>query len=135
MSSNKKRTILLTKLIKETSVFAVVLFALHKYIQHFFLNGIELFHPIYVIHVFLFLSFIATFYFIIKMAVIKPESILTTFFVGSLLKSSIVILFFLPLFFDKPDNLNVPVFNFFIPYFLFLLFEIIQIIKIFKTLK
>jgi len=125
----------LSKIIINTTVFTLVLFALHKYVQYFFFNDIKLFHPIYSIYLFLFISLVALFYFIIKAALKKPESIFTTFAVGSLVKSAIAILFFLPLLKSKPDSLNHTVFNFFIPYFLFLFFEIYQIIKLFKTLN
>ncbi len=131
----KKTNYLFLKLIKETILFTIVLFALHKYFQHFFFRKAILFHPIYSIYLFLILSFIGIFYFIIKSSVSKPDTILTTFLIGSFVKSGVAVLFFLPLFFNKPENLNLIVFSFFIPYFLFLFFEIYQIIKIFKTLK
>jgi len=125
----------LSKISINTFVFTVVLFGLHKYLQHFFFNEVILFHPIYSIYFFLFASLVALFYFIIKAALKKPETIFTTFAIGSLVKSAVAILFFLPLLKVEPANLNHTVFNFFIPYFLFLFFEIYQIIKLFKTLN
>ncbi len=124
-----------TNIIINTSIYTLVLFGLHKYVQHFFFSEVELFHPIYSIYLFLFLSLIVLFYFINKVAIKKPETIFTTFAIGSLVKSAIAILFFIPLLKIKPTNLNHTVFNFFIPYFLFLIFEIYQIIKLFKTLN
>lgn len=122
-------------ILKNSLIFTIVLFGLHKYFQHFFFKDVELYHPIYSIYLFLFITLVGLFYFIIKAALLKPETIFTTFAVGSLVKSAIAILFFLPIFFEKPQNINHTVFNFFIPYFLFVFFEIFQIIKFFKTLK
>jgi len=125
----------LSKIIINTSVFSLALFGIHKYVQHFFFSEIKLFHPIYSIYLFLFVSLILLFYILIKSALKKPDTIFTTFAVGSFVKSVVAILFFLPLLKTKSENLNHTVFNFFIPYFLFLFFEIHQIIKLFKTLN
>jgi len=125
----------LSKILINTIVFSLALFGLHKYIQHFFFREIKLFHPIYSIYLFLFISLMLLFYIIIKSALKKPDTIFTTFAVGSFAKSVVAILFFLPLLKIKDENLNHTVFNFFIPYFLFLFFEIHQIIQLFKTLN
>ncbi len=125
----------LKKITLSSLIFTAVLFSLHKYFQYIFFRNIDLFHPIYSIYLFLFISFVVLFYFIIKSALKKPDTIFTTFAIGSFVKSGIAILFFLPLFFKEPENLNITVFNFFIPYFLYLFFEIYQIIKLFKQLK
>lgn len=134
MSKNKINQQLLI-ILKITLIFTVVLFGLHKYFQHFFFKDVELYHPIYSIYLFLFVSLVGIFYFIIKAAISKPDTIFTSFAVGSLVKSAVAILFFLPLFFKKKPNLDYTVFNFFIPYFFFLLLEIYLIIKLFKRLK
>ncbi|PHR73171.1 MAG: hypothetical protein COA67_03115 [Lutibacter sp.] len=125
----------LSKILKNSLIFTIILYCLHKYFQHFFFKDVELYHPIYTIYLFLFLSLVGLFYFIIKAAIEKPDTIFTTFAVGSLMKSAIAVLFFLPLFFKETPNLDYTVFNFFIPYFLFLFFEIYLIIKLFKRLK
>ncbi|MEE9349909.1 MAG: hypothetical protein V3U80_07680 [Flavobacteriaceae bacterium] len=135
MTTNNSILLHLRKITINTLIFTLALFGLHKYVQHFFFSDVKLFHPIYSIYFFLFLSLVALFYFIIKAALKKPDTIFTTFAIGSLVKSAIAILFFLPLLKIKTDNLNHTVFNFFIPYFLFLSFEIYQIIKLFKTLN
>lgn len=135
MTMNNTILYYLRKITINTLIFTLVLFGLHKYAQHFFFSEIKLFHPIYSIYLFLFLSLITLFFFIIKAALKKPETIFTSFAVGILAKSAIAILFFLPLLKTKSDNLNHTVFNFFIPYFLFLFFEIYQIIKLFNIIN
>lgn len=135
MTTNKPLKHYFFNLVKSTFVFTLVLFCLHKYAQHFFFKKVELYHPIYSIYLFLILSLLILFYFIIKSALKKPETIFTTFAIGSLAKTGIAVLFFLPLIFTEAPNVNYTVFNFFIPYFLFLFFEIYQILKIFKRIK
>lgn len=126
---------LMGRILKNSFLFTILLFGLHKYFQYFFFKDVELYHPIYSIYLFLFLSLASMFFFIIKAALNKPETIFTTFAVGSLAKTGVSVLFFLPLFFNETPNINYTVFNFFIPYFLFLFFEIYQIIKLFNRIK
>jgi hypothetical protein len=80
-------------------------------------------------------TFIGLFYFILKAAYTKPESIFITFTVGSFSKSALAVLFFLPLFFKEIQNINHTVFNFFIPYFVFLFFEIYQVVVSLKEIN
>ncbi len=126
---------LMSRIIKNTFIFTILLFALHKYFQYFFFKEVELFHPIYSIYIFLFASLVVLFFFVTKAALNKPDTIFTAFAIGSLAKTGVAVLFFLPLFFNEAPNLNYTVFNFFIPYFLFLFFEIYQIIKLFERIK
>ena len=126
---------LLLKIIKNTFIFSVVLFGIHKYIQYHFFKEIELFHPIYSIYVFLLLSTIVMFYYIVKAYEMNPDKIFATFAVSSFVKSAGVVLFFLPLFFNETNNLNHTVFNFFSPYFLFVFYEIYEINRLSKQVK
>ena len=125
----------LTKIVINTLFFTLILFTIHKYIQYHFFKDTELFHPIYAIYTFLFLSFVLLFYFILKAAYIKPDTVFITFAVGSFLKSAGAVLFFLPLFFNETSNINLTVFNFFIPYFLFLFYEIYYVLQSFKNIE
>jgi len=135
MMSERPLNQLMSRIFKNSLIFTLILFGLHKYFQYFFFKEVELYHPIYSIYLFLFISLVVLFYFITKAALVKPDTIFTTFAVGSLAKTGIAVLFFLPLIFDEAPNLNYTVFNFFIPYFLFLFFEIYQIIKLFNRIK
>ena len=125
----------MSRILKNSLIFTIILFGLHTYFQYFFFKEVELYHPIYSIYLFLFTSLVVLFYFITKAALNKPDTIFITFAVGSLVKTGIAVLFFLPLFFNDAPNINYTVFNFFIPYFLFLFFEIYQIIKLFERIK
>ena len=57
----------------------------------------------------------------------KPNSILKIFMLLSLLKMAFVIIFLLPLFLGRVDNTQVEVTNFFVPYFVLLIFEILAL--------
>ena len=126
---------LLLKITKNAFIYSVVLFGIHKYIQYHFFKEIELFHPIYSIYVFLLLSTIVMFYYIVKAYEMNPDKIFATFAVSSFVKSAGVVLFFLPLFFNETNNLNHTVFNFFSPYFLFVFYEIYEINRLSKQVK
>ena len=54
----------------------------------------------------------------------KPESVLRIFLILTILKMALVIVFLIPLFLKKSAHTQLEVFNFFIPYFLYLIFEI-----------
>lgn len=123
------------KILKNTLLFTLILFGVHKYMQYHFFKEMDLFHPIYTIYLFLFSSVIILFYYIVETFKENPDKIFVRFAVGSFAKSAGVILFFLPLFFKKNDNLNLTVFNFFIPYFLFVFYEIYEINKLSKQIK
>ena len=126
---------LFLKITKNLFAFSLILYGIHIYIQYHFFKNIELFHPIYTIYLFLFLSVLVLFYYLVKAYVQKPDTIFTTFAVGSLLKSAGVVLFFIPLFFKETSNINHTVFNFFIPYFLFVFFEIYLVMSLSKEVK
>jgi hypothetical protein len=51
----------------------------------------------------------------------------------TLLKMILAVLFLLPLLFSDFENKQADVFNFFIPYFLFLAFEILSVLRILKS--
>ena len=55
---------------------------------------------------------------------------LQTFLVLTFFKIALAIVFLLPLFLEKSADMQTDVFNFFIPYFLFLTFEIFSINKL-----
>lgn len=132
---NSATQTILFRIVRHTFLFSSVIFGIHKYIQYHFFKEATLFHPIYAIYLFLMVSVLILFYFIIKEYEQNPEKIFVIYLVGSLLKSGAVVLFFLPLFFKEINYLNHTVFNFFIPYFLFLFYEIYLITNLSKEVK
>ena len=112
---------------------SIVLFAIHYYILVQFFE-VKLLLPLWLIY-----TFNATLVFII-FSVIKfysknKDNDLLKYFLGlSFIKMVLVIILLLPLFLKKSDHTQLEVFNFFIPYFLFLAFEIFSINKILQKI-
>jgi hypothetical protein len=107
---------------------SIVLFAIHSYILIQFFE-VELLLPLWLIY-----SFNATLVFIV-ISVIKfysknKDKDLLKYFLGlSFIKMVLVIILLLPLFLKKSDHTQLEVFNFFIPYFMFLAYEIYSLNK------
>lgn len=120
---------------KETSsfmlrllMFTAILFAIHFYIISQFFEE-DLYFPIWVIYVFnAALVFIV--FSVLNYQHQKGSEKMYQLFLGlTLLKMILAIVFLLPLFFGKSDHSQLEVINFFIPYFLFLTFEIFSLNK------
>ncbi|RPD93415.1 hypothetical protein EGM88_13005 [Aureibaculum marinum] len=111
--------------------FALILFAIHSYIAHYFVN-VTFFFPIWQIYAFhCFVTFIV--YSIINYKHSQGKSeIFNIFLVSTLLKMIIALLFLLPLLLSDIENKKPDVFNFFIPYFCFLAFEVYCITSLLK---
>ena len=106
-----------------------LIYAIHSYLLHYFGGGIDLFFPVWHIYVFHFLVTLV-FYSIInyKYASGKKE-IFNLFMIMTFLKMVLAILFLLPLLLSDFENKQPDVFNFFIPYFLYLFFEVFSLTK------
>ena len=59
----------------------------------------------------------------------QPQNILKYFLVLTLVKMALAVVFLLPLFLKKSAHTQLEIFNFFIPYFLFLIIEILGLSK------
>ena len=100
-----------------------LMFFVHFYILSQFFSGqlyfalwqIYLFNAAMVFGVFLTLRYYYT---------NKPDNVLRIFLILTILKMALVIVFLIPLFLKKSAHTQLEVFNFFIPYFLYLIFEI-----------
>ena len=110
-----------------------LLLAIHYYVILNFFSDLDLFFPIWSIYAFnavlVFLVYCILFY----KSVGGNEKAYTHFLVLTLGKMVLSIVFLSPLFFDKTENPKVDVINFFIPYFLFLSFEIVTLNNFFKN--
>ncbi|HBK71401.1 MAG TPA: hypothetical protein DDZ39_07085 [Flavobacteriaceae bacterium] len=115
----KRQSSFLIKLL----LFTIVLYLMHSYVLHYFAND-TFFFPLW--HIYVFHSLITfLLYGIInyKHANGKTE-IFNAFMFSTLLKMGLAILFLLPLLLSDLENKQADVFNFFIPYFFFLTFEV-----------
>lgn len=122
-------------MIKETTSFilklfgfSISLFGIHYYILSQFFEG-ELHFPVWTIYAFNAVLVILV-YSIITYKNKQGSKKMYQLFLGlTVLKMILAILFLLPLFFGKSDHAQLEVINFFIPYFLFLGFEIFSLNK------
>lgn len=110
-------------------IFTVLLYGIHYYLLNLFYDEklffaiwkIYLFNVVLVLIMFLILSYISS---------KKSKQVLQYFLGLTMLKMILAILFLLPLFLEKSQPKQFEVINFFIPYFLFLTFEIFSLNKI-----
>lgn len=108
--------------------FSIALFAIHYYILIQFFEG-NLVIPLWVIYAFNALLVFIVFS-VIKFYSKNKDTDLLKYFLGlTFVKMILIIILLLPLFLNKSDHIKVEVFNFFIPYFFFLTFEIISLNK------
>jgi len=107
---------------------ATVLFSAHWYVlgQLYFE---ELFFPLWKIYLFNAALVLGMYFLLRYYGGRKPDSVLKIFMLLSLLKMAFVVVFLLPLFLGRADNAQVEVINFFIPYFVLLVVEILALNK------
>lgn len=110
-------------------VFTIFLFVAHRYLLSYFAENMSFFFPVWQIYMFHFIITTAL-YTIINYKYSKGKTdIFNTFMLSTFLKMVLAILFLLPLLLSELDNKQPDVFNFFIPYFLYLFFEVFSLTK------
>ncbi|GGI56318.1 hypothetical protein [Winogradskyella haliclonae] len=126
MEAFKKRQIsFLLQLIAVTAI----LLGLHIYLLSYFAEEIDFFFPVWHIYVFHFLV-TAAFYTIINHRFSSGKTNIFNLFMGlTFVKMIFAILFLLPLLLSDFENKQPDVFNFFIPYFMYLFFEVYALTK------
>jgi hypothetical protein len=111
--------------------FSTVIFGIHYYVLLQFFEG-KLIIPLWIIY-----GFNGLMVFIV-ISVLKHQSknenknLLNLFLILTMVKMVLILVLLLPLFFKKSEHIQLEVFNFFIPYFLFLAFEIFNLNKFFQ---
>jgi hypothetical protein len=108
--------------------YTLLLFGIHYYILNQFFEG-KLFFPIWTIYVFNAVLVLLVFVVITYKYKQRSKLIFQLFLGLTALKMILAIVFLLPLFMGKSNHLQIEIFNFFIPYFLFLGFEIFGLNK------
>jgi len=114
-------------------LLSVVLFAAHYYILNAFFSEIDLYLPIWSIYVFNIIMVVGVFGFLRYKVKRGAKSGYILFSILTLLKMVLAMVFLSPLFFDKSNHTVTEVFNFFIPYFIYLIYEIYSLDKFFKN--
>ena len=108
--------------------FSLGLYAIHYYILIQFFTG-SLILPLWLIYSFNALLVFIVFSLIKYSANKKNKNLLNTFLILTIIKMVLILILLLPLFLNKSAHLKIEVFNFFIPYFAFLTFEIFSLNK------
>lgn len=110
-------------------VLSAVLWGIHSYILSYFATELTLFFPVWHIYAF-HLGVTTLFYTIINYRFSKGQKNIFILFMGcTLAKMLLAILFLLPLILSDLERKQPDVFNFFIPYFIYLGFEVYAITK------
>ena len=107
----------------------LLLFAIHSYLIYHFAKDIAFFSPLWQIYTF-HLTITLVLYTIINYKFSSGKTdIFNLFMVMTFFKMALAILFLLPLILSNFENKQPDVFNFFIPYFLYLFFEVFALTK------
>ncbi|OUS02428.1 hypothetical protein A9Q86_04070 [Flavobacteriales bacterium 33_180_T64] len=110
-------------------IFTAIVFGIHVYLVSYLVQEMVLIIPIWQIYVF---HFVVT---LLLISVINykfskgSKAIFNIFMIATFLKMILAILFLLPVLLSELENKQPDVFNFFIPYFLFLFFEVYSLTK------
>lgn len=112
--------------LRHTVLLTIILFGVHGYLIHYFIEC-ELFFPVWQIYAFLFITTLLLYSIINYKYTQGKIQIFNLFMVATLIKMVIAVLFLLPLINSELENKKPDIFNFFIPYFLFLILEIYSI--------
>lgn len=110
--------------------FSALLFGIHYYLNFHFAREVVLFFPLWHIYFFHIITVIIIYTLINYRESIGKTEVFNTFILGILLKMILTIVFLLPWILSKPEQKGFDLANFFIPYFIFLSFEVYSVVKI-----
>lgn len=108
--------------------FTILIFGIHWYLLSQFFDG-RLYFPLWTIYVFNAVLVAVVYIFIRSKSEDPNKNIFQLFLTLTVAKMVLAIVFLMPLFFKKPPHTQLEVINFFIPYFLYLTFEIFNLNK------
>lgn len=114
-------------------IFSVLILAVHTYLISQFFEG-DLYFPIWTIHLFNAVLVFLVYCIMNYQSKKGAHKIFFTFIALTLVKMLLAVVFLMPLFFGKSAHSQLEVINFFIPYFMFLTFEILSINKFLQKL-
>ncbi|WP_299223648.1 hypothetical protein [uncultured Psychroserpens sp.] len=109
---------------------SALIFSIHYYLIFHFAKEVILFFPLWHIYAFHIITVIIIYTLINYRASIGKTEVFNAFILGMLLKMILTIVFLLPWILSKPEQKGVDLANFFIPYFIFLSFEVFSVVKI-----
>ncbi|WP_299883752.1 hypothetical protein [uncultured Lacinutrix sp.] len=110
-------------------VISALLFGIHSYLNYHFAKEVLLFFPLWHIYLFHIITIAIIYSLINYRDSIGKKEVFNTFILGMLLKMILVMVFLLPWILSKPEQKGYDLANFFIPYFLFLAFEVYSVTR------
>lgn len=120
-----------SKFIKSIKTFAIqlivisaLLYLLHIYLYSYIGSDLITVLPIWQIYTFLTLIVFVIYTWIVYKYYQGKTEIFNYFMIGTILKMLLALVFLLPVFLSDLESKRPDVFNFFIPYFIFLAFEV-----------
>ncbi|WP_299524271.1 hypothetical protein [Winogradskyella sp.] len=126
MQAFKKRQ---TSFILQLLGISGILFAIHSYLLHHFASEMDFFFPVWQIYGFHFIITLILYTVINYRYSSGKTDIFNVFMIMTFSKMVLAVLFLLPLILSDVENKQPDVFNFFIPYFLYLFFEVFALTK------
>jgi len=108
---------------------SILIFGVHAYLNFHFAKDVVLFFPLWHIYVFHLITIIIIYTLINYRDSIGKTEVFNTFILGMLLKMILAMVFLLPWILSKPEQKGFDLANFFIPYFIFLAFEVYSVVK------
>ncbi len=108
---------------------SALLFAIHSYLLYHFAKEITFFFPVWQIYTFHLIITLVLYSIINYRFSSGKKDVFNLFMVMTLFKMVLAILFLLPLILSNVENMQPDIFNFFIPYFLYLFLEVFAITK------
>ncbi len=112
--------------------FTLVLIVIH-YLLIQNLDGINFYYSLPAIYLFHVLATLVIYLALVFIYIKYQEYTGYTFMGASLLKMLAAVLFLLPMLLQKPENPFLNIISFFIPYFLYLIFETIYAVKLINS--
>ncbi len=110
--------------------FATVLFLIQFFITRFMLDGEKLFYPVYVIYLFHFFTTLLIYLLLLFISNNFQDKTGFAFMGASLFKMLAAVIFLLPFLLNNSGYAFTNLLSFFIPYFLFLIFETYYAVKL-----
>ena len=106
---------------------SLLLFGIHSYLNHHFAKDIVLFFPLWHIYLFHIITITIIYSLINYKDAIGKTDVFNIFILGMLFKMILAMVFLLPWLLSKPEQKGYDLANFFIPYFIFLAFEVYSV--------
>lgn len=108
-------------------LLTILVFGVHFYLFENFFSEITLFFPIWQIYIF-HITTVVLIYSVINYKFSNGNTMIFNYFmIGTLVKMILAFLFLLPLLVSELETKKPDVLNFFIPYFIFLAFEVFSV--------